>query len=248
MKRRGITLTEVLVAIFVTGLGLMALMTLFPLGAVNMALAIKDDRAQHAGANATALLRTVWRQGLENGQPDPNIAVPLQNGPVYVDPIGKMTYAGGGANHQRYQYPRVSLTATSPACRSPCAISACRTISHSTSTATRWPRPPRARYPLHLGLHASPATGRQPAGGGFFRGRLQPPLRLGLRRRAQRARQPLAETSTADNSITIAGQPKVHKGSWVLDASTGFFYRVNSVMPGMLKVDQPLRTQGATRS
>ena len=42
--RRGITLLEVLIAIFITGLGLLALLTLFPLGALEMAEAIEDDR------------------------------------------------------------------------------------------------------------------------------------------------------------------------------------------------------------
>lgn len=107
MNRRGLTLTEVLVAIFVTGLGLMALMTLFPLGAMNMSQAIKDDRAQQAAANATATLRVLWRQGLDTesynvtyspaNPPDQTLSTFLRTGqPVYLDPIGSMTYAGGG--------------------------------------------------------------------------------------------------------------------------------------------------------
>jgi hypothetical protein len=58
-KRPGATLTEVLVAIFVMAIGLLALLTLFPIGALSMAQAIKDDRTAHAGkdgyANAIAL-------------------------------------------------------------------------------------------------------------------------------------------------------------------------------------------------
>lgn len=55
MKRRsGATLVEVLVAIFVMGIGLMALLALFPLGALQMAKAIKDDRTGHIAANAAA--------------------------------------------------------------------------------------------------------------------------------------------------------------------------------------------------
>src|SRR5262245_45769949 len=65
--RRGITLTEVLVAIFVCGLGLMALMTLFPLGAMNMAQALKDDRCGHCAGNGAAILRAFWRCSLEGG-------------------------------------------------------------------------------------------------------------------------------------------------------------------------------------
>ena len=43
----GVTLTEVLVALFITGIGLLALLTLFPLGALELAQAIRDDRASH---------------------------------------------------------------------------------------------------------------------------------------------------------------------------------------------------------
>jgi hypothetical protein len=106
-RRCGVTLTEVLVAIFVCGLGLMALMTLFPLGALNMAQAIKDDRCGHAAANASAILRSVWRVSLETGGkipagpgtfvPDPallSLETALRSGPVYLDPLGANMYAG----------------------------------------------------------------------------------------------------------------------------------------------------------
>jgi len=49
------TLIEVLVAIFVMGIGLLALLTLFPLGVLNMAEEIKDDRTAAIAADATAL-------------------------------------------------------------------------------------------------------------------------------------------------------------------------------------------------
>lgn len=108
MHRRGVTLTEVLVAIFVSGLGLMALMTLFPLGAMNMAQAIKDDRCGIAAANAASVLRAYWRVSLETGgktgganggaaQPDPvwgGIEASLAKGPVFIDPIGYIQYNG----------------------------------------------------------------------------------------------------------------------------------------------------------
>src|SRR5438105_4707990 len=53
--RTGATLTEVLVAIFVMAIGLLALLTLFPLGALSMAQAIKDNRTAHSGKNAFAI-------------------------------------------------------------------------------------------------------------------------------------------------------------------------------------------------
>jgi hypothetical protein len=45
---------EVLVAIFMMGVGLLALLTLFPLGALEMAQAIKDDRTGAIAADASA--------------------------------------------------------------------------------------------------------------------------------------------------------------------------------------------------
>lgn len=51
----GITLVEVLVAIFIMGIGLLALLTLFPLGALEMARAIPDDRTAAVAADAVAL-------------------------------------------------------------------------------------------------------------------------------------------------------------------------------------------------
>lgn len=57
--RSAATLVEVLVAIFVTAIGLLALLALFPLGALTMAQAIKDDRTAHAAANARAIAATL---------------------------------------------------------------------------------------------------------------------------------------------------------------------------------------------
>lgn len=53
--RPGISLLEVLTAIFIMGIGMLALLTLFPLGALSMARAIRDDRAAHIAANAASV-------------------------------------------------------------------------------------------------------------------------------------------------------------------------------------------------
>src|SRR5437764_12387529 len=62
--RPGATLTEVLIAIFVLALGLMGVLSLFPLGAVRMAQAIKDDRTAIHNLNVGANLRWVWKDEL----------------------------------------------------------------------------------------------------------------------------------------------------------------------------------------
>lgn len=108
-RRRGVTLTEVLVAIFVCGLGLMALMTLFPLGASNMAQAIDDDRCGHAAANASAILRCAWRVSLQTPGTDMslrNLETNLAGGPVYIDPLGNSIY---GAAPLPGGIPRLNL-------------------------------------------------------------------------------------------------------------------------------------------
>ena len=54
-SQAGVTLTEVLLVILIMGVGLVALATLFTLGALNMAQAIKDDRTAAVAESATAL-------------------------------------------------------------------------------------------------------------------------------------------------------------------------------------------------
>jgi prepilin-type N-terminal cleavage/methylation domain-containing protein len=54
-RRAGVTLIEVLVAIFIMGIGLLALLVLFPLGAIEMSQAIQDDRTAAFADRAIAL-------------------------------------------------------------------------------------------------------------------------------------------------------------------------------------------------
>lgn len=101
IRRSGTTLIEVLVAIFVTAIGLMGLLALFPLGAVNMAQAVKDSRCAQAAANAFALAEAmdirhdpllvgvetdVFMDNDQGKRPPANPDGPSY--PVYVDPLG----------------------------------------------------------------------------------------------------------------------------------------------------------------
>src|SRR5437660_11496786 len=80
--RPAATLVEVLVAIFVTAIGLLALLTLFPLGALSMAQAIKDDRTAHSAKNANAIFWTYFNANLVgNAGYQPRI----QNDPTVLD-------------------------------------------------------------------------------------------------------------------------------------------------------------------
>jgi hypothetical protein len=87
-QRAGITLIEVLFAIFITGIGLLALLVLFPLGVMDLARAIQDDRADKL-ANDAAVLTDDGRALLErtedfisdslaNGSADPQEAAALR--------------------------------------------------------------------------------------------------------------------------------------------------------------------------
>jgi type II secretory pathway pseudopilin PulG len=102
MKHRpGITLVEVLVAIFIMGIGMIALLTLFPLGALNIARALKDDRAAQAAANATAyadamklrhdgnIVGAFKAQNAAGWQ-----ATTAPSAPIYVDPFYVRLAAG----------------------------------------------------------------------------------------------------------------------------------------------------------
>jgi hypothetical protein len=87
MKRNGATLVEVLVAIFIMAIGLLTILTLFPLGAMSMAQAIQDDRAAHAAANAMALAQAM------NVRNDPTVTGQDQGRDFYIHPPGKKQQA-----------------------------------------------------------------------------------------------------------------------------------------------------------
>jgi Prokaryotic N-terminal methylation motif len=104
-RRSGATLIEVLVAVFVTAIGLLALLALFPVGAVSMAKAIQNNRASQAAANAAAIAN------FQNLAQDSTISssfispsgLPAITGtglsyPVYVDSIGKSITINGLGN------------------------------------------------------------------------------------------------------------------------------------------------------
>lgn len=93
--RAGISLLEVLTAIFIMGIGMMALLTLFPAGALSMARAVRDDRAATIAANAAGIAAAFDLRSdgavvaaLNNAtyQPDYANAPGVPSNPVLVDP------------------------------------------------------------------------------------------------------------------------------------------------------------------
>jgi prepilin-type N-terminal cleavage/methylation domain-containing protein len=135
-SRSGVTLIEVLVAIFVASIGLLALLALFPVGAISMKQALRDSRCALTAANAMALFKTknIARDSALSG----TTSNPFTDGysrlteqlgerlarsgdvvsyPVYVDPLGatvKTINALGTGSHlpvyleaQANKYPRI---------------------------------------------------------------------------------------------------------------------------------------------
>ncbi len=86
-QRGGTTLVEVLVAIFIMAIGLMTLLTLFPLGALSMAQALQDSRAGQAAANAAALAEAKQLRHDDKVvyDKDPNASGGQRD--VFVDPL-----------------------------------------------------------------------------------------------------------------------------------------------------------------
>jgi prepilin-type N-terminal cleavage/methylation domain-containing protein len=63
-RRSGLTLLEVLITIFVMGIGMLSVLTLFPLAARKIGIAIDMDRATQAAANASAISSLPVRSSL----------------------------------------------------------------------------------------------------------------------------------------------------------------------------------------
>ena len=59
--RSGLSMAEVLVALFLMALGSIAILTMFPLGMYHMGQALKDDRTAQSAAQADAFMRYYWR-------------------------------------------------------------------------------------------------------------------------------------------------------------------------------------------
>ncbi len=85
-RRPAVTLMEVLIAMFIMAIGMLALLALFPVGAVSMAQALKDDRCAYASIMSENLaIASNIRYG------DVNVTTALAtslSGLVYVDPYG----------------------------------------------------------------------------------------------------------------------------------------------------------------
>jgi hypothetical protein len=251
-RRCGVTLTEVLVAIFVCGLGLMALMTLFPLGALNMAEALKDDRCGHCAANATAILRTMWRLSLENSatQADPGFQAlqgKLAAGPVYIDPVGFNGYGGqplpGGIqrvtlNNANYQQALRWCTLLDDIRFQPNATPEgnAGAIYRDGRYSWAWMVRQLDPYSRVLVFQVVVYHNRSMA------------QNVGLVPIGEVPGMGTAFTGPNTATVTYGAKPSIKKGGWILDGGSGYFYRATAVqdLGGSLNltVDTPFRNGG----
>jgi len=115
-RRPGLGLLEVIVAMFVMALGMISLLTLFPLGAIQMGQALRDARAAETAMQADTQMRLWWQQyvvekGLATGIEDtaftffdnpqngmPTLPIPGDTNPasypVFIDPLGWQAFNG----------------------------------------------------------------------------------------------------------------------------------------------------------
>jgi competence protein ComGC len=96
-RRPGVTLVEVLVSMFIMAIGMLSLLTLFLLGAINMAKALKDDRCASTAAMAeqVAIMWDIRHDALVlQAIAASNATLPATyvgpGNPVYVDPYGQI--------------------------------------------------------------------------------------------------------------------------------------------------------------
>ncbi len=93
IRRAGMSLTEVLVALFILTIGVIGILTMFPLGAVQMARAVRDDRSALAANNADAYMRWYWANYVVN----PVIGNSTATGVLPIWPNQDSLLSNGGA-------------------------------------------------------------------------------------------------------------------------------------------------------
>jgi Tfp pilus assembly protein PilV len=112
-RRSAVTLMEVLITMFIMTIGMLALLVLFPVGAVSMAKALKDDRCASAASMAEqhAIAMNVRQDPVVTASL--NAAAPLPNvpsNPVYVDPYGFTTLRATPLASASVSFPRATVS------------------------------------------------------------------------------------------------------------------------------------------
>lgn len=253
IRRPAVTLIEVLIAMFIMAIGMLALLVLFPLGAVSMGQALKDDRCASTAAMAENIAITMpTSAGIPGIRNDSNVTGSFVAPAflVYVDPYGVIQNVGPLSSAPGVSIPRVSPVF----------------VGGSTQLADRW-----FSLPDDIGFAANGGADTITTGGIVDRGRRYsyayllrnlgpslapnaPATSLPLNQiqmyvvvysgrgvntlSTQSGEWPYSATGTAGtNSLTISAVgTKLKRGGWILDTTppatatapvpTGYFYRV----------------------
>jgi hypothetical protein len=246
--RNGTTLVEVLVAIFVMGIGCLAILALFPLAALTMARGIKDDRVGHSAANAKAIAvaHNIRFDGNVNAYFDnasgstttstahDNATFDGPSWPVYADPIGFTSYTiGNDRDWVATKTDGIRRRPLSFAAASPTTLKWCSLLDDITFLPNGQPSTSGGSVE-RAGSYSWAWLLRRPRAGiksvceltvvVYEQRALSTTVKLGAKEQAYA----VTVNATQPNVITLswnpaAGQvqPQVREGGWILDATAG---------------------------
>jgi hypothetical protein len=119
--RGGSTLTEVLIAMFVLAIGLMGILALFPMGALQMAQAVKDERTTQTSKIMEGRAKFLWLEAWVNAQGLKDEPTVLNATPEFaaldnpiVLPNQVAAYVNGVMPGTNYQADRLRSSPSSP--------------------------------------------------------------------------------------------------------------------------------------
>jgi hypothetical protein len=231
-RRPAVTLMEVLIAMFIMAIGMLALLALFPVGAVSMAQALKDDRCANAASVAenVAIIQDIRHDATVSSSL-------LASQVVYVDPYGALI---GGLGALGGVIPRVT----------PSFIT--NDLVHPTFDVDRWFSLPDGitftddaipdttsgfvdrdrRYTYAYMLRQLPTSAFVLAPSNLVQ--LYVVVYNGRPTNVLSIESSLGATGTAgSNSIVVnSAATTIKRGGWILDTSSaaaGFFYRVTNL-------------------
>lgn len=270
-RRPGLSLTEVLVALFLMAIGVIGVLTMFPVGAVQMGMALKDQRCAEAATQADAYIRWYWRHEIveKQGNNEPlwlalnggSSTVPtddLPSQPVFVDPMGmpainpgRNASIGGLSTLPRRTFSTFagSPTEASQALRT-CTLLDGFTYDNTGQPAVNGTTLERENRYNWLWVIQRPRN----SAGTKYTANLTIVV---FDKRAHQYTPPDAEhlitgsTFTADQTLVTLGSPHgpIQKGQWIMDASTttsgtqlADFHRVASINGTTVELNLPVRS------
>ncbi|OWK43610.1 type IV pilus modification PilV family protein [Fimbriiglobus ruber] len=140
-RRRGVTLVEVLVAMFVMALGMVALLTLFPLGAMQIGQALRDDRTGQVATQADKFMRDYWRNRINVSNNNTTLTDATATATMSAGRVTAINVSVAGSGYSIASPPNVFITggggsgATAVATVSPVYVSPTQVIGSILSVA-----------------------------------------------------------------------------------------------------------------